>query len=503
MALPAAAQPVNTGHVQAELVAESQGIAPGQTIHVALRQQIEKGWHTYWRNSGDSGEATRITWTLPTGWQAGAFTWPAPRQLPVGPLMNYGYEGEVLLPVAITAPATAQPGQTIQLAAKAQFLVCAEICVPEDANLTLALPVTAGPAQPDPKWGKAITQTLAEAPKPAGLAAVFQPRGTSVALAVTGAAIKAANKAGAYFYPFDATVIDHAKPQAIEQGPDGLTLTLTSGYAFQGGKAPGAMEGVLAVGGKTYEISAGPGAPPAGAAGLGPPAVKGASGGDLGLATAAVFALIGGLILNLMPCVFPILAMKAASRCRRLPWRPKAQKGASAEGLAFMARVLDPDLPRAGRRPDRVEGRGLAGDRLGLPGCRSPPVVAVLCAPDAGCSARNLSSLFEVGTLAAGDRNRASPARGGLAGAAFFTGALAVVVAAPCTAALHGARRSAVALTQTPVARPGDRRPGAGDRRCRPLRAGGLRAGPALAPAAARARGWRRSARRWRFPDVP
>src|SRR4051812_5480615 len=90
---PAAAQ--SKQHVQAELVAETQGIAPGQTIHVALRQQIEKGWHTYWRNSGDSGEATRIAWTLPAGWQAGGFTWPAPKRLPVGPLMNYGYEGEV------------------------------------------------------------------------------------------------------------------------------------------------------------------------------------------------------------------------------------------------------------------------------------------------------------------------------------------------------------------------------------------------------------------------
>jgi DsbC/DsbD-like thiol-disulfide interchange protein len=164
MALPAMAQPAK--HVQAELVADAQGIAPGQRIHVALRQQIEKGWHTYWRNSGDSGEATRIAWTLPAGWQAGEFTWPEPRKLPVGPLMNYGYEGEVLLPVAITAPASARPGDKAMLSAKAQFLVCAEICVPEDATLSLTLPVTAGPAQADPKWGPAIAQTLAQAPKP-------------------------------------------------------------------------------------------------------------------------------------------------------------------------------------------------------------------------------------------------------------------------------------------------------------------------------------------------
>ena len=114
MALPAAAQaPGATHHVAAELVADHQGIAPGETIHVALRQQIEKHWHTYWRNSGDSGEPTRIKWTLPAGWQVGEFTWPAPQRIPVGPLMNYGYESEVLLPMPVTAPANAKAGDKV------------------------------------------------------------------------------------------------------------------------------------------------------------------------------------------------------------------------------------------------------------------------------------------------------------------------------------------------------------------------------------------------------
>ena len=439
MALPAAAQPVK--HVQAELVAEAQGIAPGQTIHVALRQQIEKGWHTYWRNSGDSGEATRIAWTLPAGWQASGFTWPAPRRLPVGPLMNYGYEGEVLLPVAITAPAAAKPGQTVQLAAKAQFLVCAEICVPEDASLTLALPVAAGPAPADPKWAPAIAQTLAAAPKPAGLAAAFQPHGTTVALAVTGPAIKAADKAGAYFYPFDATVIDHAKPQAIEQGPDGLTLTLTSGYAFQGGKAPATMAGVLAVGGKAYEISAGPSAPPSGASGLGPPPFKGDVGASLGLATAAVFALIGGLILNLMPCVFPILAMKAAS----LAGHGGESMAAKRQGLAFGAGAIVTFLALAGV----LIALKAAGSAIGWGfQLQSPPVVAVLALLMLAV-ALNLSGLFEVGTSLQGAGSGLA-SRSGLAGA-FFTGALAVVVAAPCTAPFMGPALG-WALTQTPAA---------------------------------------------------
>ena len=108
-------------HVQAELVAQRQGIAPGETIHVALRQQIQKGWHTYWRNSGDSGEATRIKWDLPAGWQASDFIWPTPRRVPVGPLMNYGYQDEVLVPVARGAPARARPGEPVTL--KASYFI--------------------------------------------------------------------------------------------------------------------------------------------------------------------------------------------------------------------------------------------------------------------------------------------------------------------------------------------------------------------------------------------
>ncbi|MDB5422941.1 MAG: thio:disulfide interchange protein, partial [Phenylobacterium sp.] len=270
----ALAQPVNTGHLTAELVAASQGVAPGGTVQIALRQQIQKGWHTYWRNAGDSGEATRIKWTLPPGWTASDFTWPTPHRLPVGPLVNYGYTGEVLLPMTLTAPASARPGQGVTLTGAASFLVCAEICVPEDATLKLILPVVAAPAAPDAKWAGPIAATLAAAPRPAGLSAVFEKRPAGVALAVTGPALKGADLAEAYFYPFESTVIDHARPQIVERGPEGLTLTLTPGYDFQGANPPKVLAGVLSLGGKAYEIAATPGAAPAGAAGLGPPPAK-------------------------------------------------------------------------------------------------------------------------------------------------------------------------------------------------------------------------------------
>jgi thiol:disulfide interchange protein DsbD len=247
--------------------------------------------------------------------------------------------------------------------------------------------------------------------------------------------------AGAYFFPFESTVIDHAKPQAIDRGPEGLTLTLTPGYAFQGGKAPASLGGVLAVGGKAYEIVASPGASPAGAAGLGPPPAKVAGGADLGLAAAAVFAFLGGLILNLMPCVFPILAMKAAS----LAGHGGDQAEARKQGLAFGVGSVLTFLALAGA----LIALKAAGSAIGWGfQLQSPPVVAVLALLMLAV-ALNLSGLFEVGTSLQG-AGTGLASKGGSAGA-FFTGALAVVVAAPCTAPFMGPALG-WALTQTPAA---------------------------------------------------
>ena len=440
----ALAQPVNTGHLTAELVSSAQGVAPGQTIHVALRQSILKGWHTYWRNAGDSGEATAIKWTLPPGWTASDFTWPTPHRLPVGPLVNYGYEGEVLLPVALTAPADAKPGQTVTLSGAATFLVCAEVCIPENATLTLKVPVTAAAAPADPQWGPKIAAVLAAAPKPAGLTGAFEKQGQGLKLAITGAALKGADLAGAYFYPFSGTVIDHAQPQVVERGPDGLTLTITPGYDFQGASPPKELAGVLALEGKAYEVTAPAGPPPAGASGLGPPPVKMAApagAANLGLASAALFALIGGLILNLMPCVFPVLAMKAAS----LAGHGGDQALARRQGVAFGVGVLATFLALAGL----LIALRAAGAQLGWGfQLQDPPVVAALALLMLAVGL-NLSGVFEVGTSLQG-LGSGLAGKGGLGGS-FFTGVLAVVVAAPCTAPFMGPALG-WALTQPPVA---------------------------------------------------
>src|SRR5512139_3696037 len=137
LAAPAATAQVRTPHVEAELLPERTAIVPGEPLTVALRLSIIPGWHTYWRNPGDSGEPTRLEWRLPPGFEASEIHWPYPSRLPAGPLMNYGYEGEVLLLSRITPPRELAPGTQVTLAAKASWLACSrEHCIPEDGGVS-------------------------------------------------------------------------------------------------------------------------------------------------------------------------------------------------------------------------------------------------------------------------------------------------------------------------------------------------------------------------------
>ena len=436
-AAPALAAPVNTGHIKAELVAQEAAV-PGGTVYVALRQDIDAGWHTYWRNPGDSGEPTRITWTLPAGWKAGEIVWPTPTRQQIGPLMNYGYSGDVLLPTPIEVPASAKPGQTVKVSAQVLFLVCADICIPEEALLTLDLPIAATP-QPDATWNGRIARVLADAPKPAGLSATFSVEGAKLSLAVTGAPLEGADVSWAWFFPFSGTAIEHARPQIIERGPRGLTLALPAGADFAQGSAPTTLEGVLALSGVAYEISATAGAAPPGAAGLGPPAAPASDSGSPGLAVAILFALLGGLLLNLMPCVFPILSMKAAA----LAGHAHEARAARRQGLAYLAGVLATFLALAGALIALKAAGAAVGWGFQL---QSPAVVAALAALML-LVALNLSGVFEVGAALQGVGGKLADGRRGLTGS-FMTGVLAVVVAAPCTAPFMGPAMG-FALTQS------------------------------------------------------
>jgi len=446
------AAPVKTEHLQVELAPQSTAATPGGTIFVALHQKIIPGWHTYWRNPGDTGLATTLDWTLPAGWKAGPIVWPAPGRYVLGSLMNYVYANEVYLPVPIEVPANAKPGP-VTLKAKASWLVCKDICIPEQADLTLTLPVAAATPAPNPTFGAAVAKTLADAPKPAGLKATYGLDKGALRISIAGAGVKGADVSRAYFYPYEPGIIEHIKPQKAGRGADGLTLALSPDPEF---KAPkGDISGVLVLGpGKSFEVTAKPGPALAGVEGVTPLAAtgEGSGGGGLaadggsapslkgGLLAALGLAFVGGLILNLMPCVFPILSMKATA----LVGHAEHPSAARAQGLAFLVGVVASFLVLAGAL---IAARA-AGEAVGWGFQLQSPAVVASLALVMLLAGLNLSGVFEIGTSAQG-AGQGLAAKGGLAGA-FFTGVLAVVVAAPCTAPFM-AGAIGWAFTQPPI----------------------------------------------------
>ena len=441
-----------TERIAAELVPMSQWAAPGSTAVVAVRQDIEPGWHTYWRNPGDSGGATTLAWTLPEGARAGDIVWPVPERQHLSGLMNYGYSDQVYLPVPVEIPASARPGTVLPLRVKALFLVCsAEMCVPDELTLTLDLPVREGAAPADPRHGEAIRTVLEAAPRPAGIEASAALENGVLTLTATGGPLAGRDPGAAYFFPYEGGVIEHPAPQGGTWGPQGLTLALKAGGDLRGG-LNGPVAGVLATDHGAWEITAEPGAALPGATGSGDlapardgPATTGTGAGvaPAGFLQAALFALLGGLILNLMPCVFPILAMKAAA----LTASAHDPRHARRDGLAFLAGVLTTFLLLAGA----LLALRAAGEAVGWGfQLQSPPVIAALALLMLAV-ALNLSGVFHVGAgLQGAGSGPLSRLPGGVG--AFFTGALAVIVAAPCTAPFMAFALGAALLMPWPMA---------------------------------------------------
>ena len=445
---PAGSQ--RTVRIEAELVPMSAWVAPGSTAIVAIRQQIEPGWHTYWRNPGDSGGPTTLSWTLPVGVVAGDILWPVPERQRLADLMNYGYSGRVFLPVPIEIPADARVGTTLPLVVKALFLVCSdEMCVPDELTLRLDLPVGEGAAPLTPRWGSEIQTVVETAPRPAGIAARATLTGRTLTLTATGGPLAGMETDRAWFFPFETGLIRHAAPQPGERGPNGVTLNLEIGGAMRAGGLTGPVGGVLVTDAGAWEISAEPGPPVAGAGGGGTLDLSEAGVGsptiDWGIfLQAAGFALVGGLILNLMPCVFPVLAMKAASLARTAH-EPRA---ARRDGIAFTGGVLVTFLILAGG----LLGLRAAGEAIGWGfQLQSPPVTAGLALLMLAV-ALNLSGVFQIGAglQSAAGSDRLSRQPGGVG--AFFTGVLAVVVAAPCTAPFMAFALGAALLMPVPLA---------------------------------------------------
>jgi len=442
-ALPAAAAPVKTAHVAAELVSANTALVPGTTALLALRLDIAPGWHTYWRNPGESGLPTTLDWRLPPGYAAGAIEWPAPSRLPAGPLVNYGYVGEALHLVPITVPATAQIGSDVVLAARADWLVCRETCIPEGADLALTLPV-AREAGADARWAAAIAAARAGLPRslPAEWAATAQASGSTIALDLRPRAATA-DPGTLYFFANDSGRIEPSAPQPVAHEADGsYVVELPVSHELTGAFAR--LDGVLVAergwavdGGMTTAIAldvpvtgiaiAGPKPPPASSnASFAPSAAT----EDLSLPLALVFGFAGGLLLNLMPCVFPVLSLKALSLASAVGGDRRA---ARREGIAFGIGVLVA-FAALGAAIDvfRTAGGGLGwGFQL-----QSPAFVATL-AILFFVLALNLSGVFEFGTPLPSRAATWSHANRNVNG--FATGVLAVAIASPCTAPFMGA----------------------------------------------------------------
>jgi len=240
LAAPAAGAGASSRHVRAELLSEMDAVRGGRPFWVGLRLEMEPGWHTYWKNPGDSGLATKLAWTLPEGFTAGPIEWPYPRAFTQGPVTSYGYEGEVLLPVQITPPAALAAGTRVSLAVRASWLECREACLPGRAALALALPAA---DQPSPSASAALFAAARRSlpADPAGWTFETREAGASLALDIRPPRAHRPLRE-AYFFSERPLALDHAARQRLVRADGGWRLELTAAP-----NAPRPLPGLLGV----------------------------------------------------------------------------------------------------------------------------------------------------------------------------------------------------------------------------------------------------------------
>jgi len=446
LALPvhAAGSVVTTGEVRAELVADApEGVAPGKPVWLGLQIEHQPQWHTYWKNPGDSGLPTTLTWQLPAGVTAGDIAWPTPKRLPVGPLMNYGYEGRVLLPVAI-AVSPAFNGNALDVKLSAQWLVCKDVCIPQQGEFALSIPAQASTAANR----AAFDAAQAARPQPANgakAAAELIDDAKTLRVSVSGLPTALHGRELAFFAE-TAGVVEHAA--RISTRWEGGTWQAQVPISAQRFESPAQMQAVLVAPGATAGVQIGfaiAGMWPALAAPPVPPAATvGAAATPaapaIGLPVALAFALLGGMLLNLMPCVFPILSLKLLG----FAGHAHSRRALLAGGLAYSAGVV---LSFVGLAALLLVLRA-GGEQIGWGFQLQSPVFVAALAVLFTLIALNLAGLFEFGTLLPSGL-ASMRLRHPLADSA-LTGVLAVAVASPCTAPFMGAALG-LAFTLPPV----------------------------------------------------
>jgi thiol:disulfide interchange protein len=441
-ALPLSGSVVATDNVKAHLVSEVSAIAPGQSFWVALDLDIRDGWHTYWRNPGDSGQATKLEWHLPPGFTAGDIVWTTPHRFEIPPLVNYGYAKHAVHLVEVTAPKDLKPGTPIVLSAKASWLVCSDVCIPEDAELQLKLPVNGQSGSIDPTDAAIFTAARSELPstEPAATTARIQNGQLVIALGKEWGATLPQIKALAFF-PYDDGGIEYGAPQTLTRSKDVVELAIKVGY--QPPKT-GTVRGVLLAteqsGNDTATVPIEIAAHFAGA-GDTVPVTRAVEKTATSLPVLLLFAVLGGLILNLMPCVFPVLSIKAIGLVQQAKKHPAAVR---AKGVAFAAGVISSMLCLA----VALLALRAGGEQIGWGFQLQSPLFVTLLVYLLLAVGLNLSGVFEVGSALAGVGDGLT--QGDSYRAAFFTGVLTTLVATPCTAPFMAFAVGA-ALTQPPL----------------------------------------------------
>ena len=415
----AASSAADAAHVHVQLVTPEDELYPTGNNVIGLYFKLEPGWHVYWKNAGDSGEPPHIQWTLPAGVTAGPMQFPAPKRLPLGPLMDFGYEDEVLFPLQLQVAGNAQNGKA-DVDAKVDWLVCREVCIPGKAELKTTLQLAAGkPAvitgsSIDAELVRRLASTLPK-PLPAGIKPIFQPTQDGFRLGVeTGQ-----RESTAAFFPADQDILSNPAPQKVTPTARGFVLELKKDANLAAN--PAQLNGVLELsGGRAFDLTALPGTV----------ALPASSLSWLTLLRTSALAFLGGLLLNLMPCVFPVLFLKGLALVSS---GNEERHNLRAHGFIYAAGILVSFWILVGV----LLGLRAAGATLGWGFQFQSPVFLALMAGLLFFLGLSLAGQFEIGlTLTSAGGSLAS--KQGYTGS-FFTGVLAVVVATPCTAPFMGA----------------------------------------------------------------
>jgi thiol:disulfide interchange protein DsbD len=423
------------GHVTAALVSESKSVQPGTPFWVGVQLTMQPHWHTYWKNAGESGEPTSIAWQLPAGFTAGPMQWPAPRKISVPPVLSYGYEDSVLFLTKITPPPSFSNSQPVVIKAHVDWLECADVCIPGSADVALTLPVTLANPKMDMGWQEKFSQTrflwpldnsdwhfTAEATPTGYLLKATAPPGV-------------AKVPDATYFSEDPLTIAYADEQKFRSTPDGFTLSLVRSESSTGTAT--ALNGVLI----TSQGWRGDGSEQA--LSLHVPISPPTGGSAHRLWKALLFALIGGLILNLMPCVLPILSIKILGFVQQSHGH---RSHSVAQGLTFAAGVIVSFWALAGTLLFLRAG----GEKLGWGFHLQSPLFVTALISLFFILGLSMFGIFEIGTSLVQLGGVAPKSRSPWAGS-FFSGVLATAVATPCTAPFMGSALG-YALTQPAVA---------------------------------------------------